>query len=168
MTEKKQSASLRYYYANKEKVLAKKKQYRKDNREKVLAVQKRHRDANREKLNRGSKSYKAANKDKVAASQRARRLRQLGWTEADYLKALEDQENRCAICLSEFQEGKVQKAFAPCADHCHSTGKARAVICRNCNVALGLFNDNPERMEHAARYVRKFAEMHRQCEKKKD
>ena len=45
-----------------------------------------------------------------------------------------------------------------CYDHDHDTLKFRGVLCRLCNTALGLFQDNPELMRKAASYV----EEHRQ------
>jgi hypothetical protein len=38
-------------------------------------------------------------------------------------------------------------------DHCHQSGQVRGVLCRNCNVALGLMADNPERLRRAAEYL---------------
>lgn len=39
-------------------------------------------------------------------------------------------------------------------DHCHTTGKARGVLCRGCNTGLGCFKDNPALLEAAASYLR--------------
>lgn len=38
-------------------------------------------------------------------------------------------------------------------DHDHKTGVLRALLCFKCNSALGNFDDDPERMRRAARYV---------------
>jgi hypothetical protein len=38
-------------------------------------------------------------------------------------------------------------------DHDHGTGRYRGVLCRDCNLALGLLKDSPARMEKLARYV---------------
>lgn len=39
-------------------------------------------------------------------------------------------------------------------DHCHDRLKVRDVICRKCNVMLGMANDKPEVLERAAAYLR--------------
>ncbi len=38
-------------------------------------------------------------------------------------------------------------------DHCHTTGKVRALICKECNNALGLLHDDPERIHLLLRYA---------------
>ena len=40
-----------------------------------------------------------------------------------------------------------------CIDHDHKTKKIRGVLCNNCNTALGLFKDDPVRIENAIRYL---------------
>lgn len=39
-------------------------------------------------------------------------------------------------------------------DHDHVTKTFRGVLCSKCNSALGLFDDDPERLELAAQYLR--------------
>ncbi len=57
---------------------------------------------------------------------------------------LEAQGGLCAICRT-----------APAApiDHDHDTGEARELSCFNCNGGLGQFEDDPEVLRAAARYV---------------
>ena len=45
---------------------------------------------------------------------------------------------------------------SPCQDHNHENGENRAILCRNHNVALGLFNDSIADMEAAIQYVRQY------------
>ena len=39
--------------------------------------------------------------------------------------------------------------------HCHETGEVRGLLCQPCNTALGMFEDDPKRMEEAISYLRK-------------
>ena len=47
-------------------------------------------------------------------------------------KILEKQENKCILC-----ERTVTKDMVMCVDHCHKTGRIRAVLCLNCNAMAG-------------------------------
>jgi len=40
-----------------------------------------------------------------------------------------------------------------CIDHCHKTGDVRGVLCNNCNLGIGLFKDNVERLRKAIKYL---------------
>lgn len=80
----------------------------------------------------------------------ARRAR-FGLTPEDVAQMHADQNGLCSICL------KTLPIDALNVDHCHATGAIRSLLCRNCNLALGLLRDDPERMERAAAYVRRFA-----------
>ena len=74
-----------------------------------------------------------------------------GLTHEEYLSMLNSQNNRCAICEAD-ETRRGNKNF--CIDHCHESNKIRAILCSNCNSALGLFKDSPELMEKAAEYIR--------------
>lgn len=51
----------------------------------------------------------------------------------------------CAIC------GKQVKLHV---DHDHETGEVRGLLCNNCNVGLGFFDDNPMLLIAAIRYLK--------------
>jgi hypothetical protein len=38
-------------------------------------------------------------------------------------------------------------------DHCHETMVFRGFLCNNCNTGLGMFKDNPERVQAALDYL---------------
>ncbi len=52
----------------------------------------------------------------------------------------------CAIC-------KQKHHSRLHADHCHSTGKLRRLLCPKCNLSLGLHNDDPDSMLAAVAYL---------------
>lgn len=78
-------------------------------------------------------------------------FKSLNLSESGYLKMFDDQKNRCAICDVEFT-GETKA----CLDHCHTTGKARALLCNCCNAGLGMFRDQEAFLESAIKYLRRF------------
>lgn len=59
------------------------------------------------------------------------------------------QEGKCAICGA--TENVMGKAFA--VDHDHETGEARGLLCNPCNVGLGCFKDDPQKIADALEYL---------------
>ena len=57
----------------------------------------------------------------------------------------ERQKNVCGICKT---PGKPL-----CVDHCHATGKVRGLLCRDCNLGLGNYKDNPVFTRAATAYL---------------
>lgn len=80
-------------------------------------------------------------------------LSPFGITSEDYRRMLADQGGVCKICRRTEPGNKRSKRFH--VDHCHVTRKVRGLLCHPCNVALGLFKDNPEHLLLAAEYLRK-------------
>lgn len=74
-----------------------------------------------------------------------------GITVEQYETMLKAQNGGCAICGSTTSGGK-GKHFA--IDHNHETGKVRALLCNGCNRGLGFFDDDPDRLEAATKYLR--------------
>lgn len=65
----------------------------------------------------------------------------------DYNKMVEEQKNKCAICLSELNP--------PLVDHCHQTNKVRGLLCQSCNSGLGFFYDEIKYLRSAIEYLKK-------------
>jgi hypothetical protein len=79
------------------------------------------------------------------------RERTLGVTDAQYWDMYHEQGGRCGICRTRLNS-KRYKAFA--VDHCHTTGKIRGLLCTQCNTGLGLFKDDPVRLEKAIEWTK--------------
>jgi|688.fasta_scaffold494711_2 hypothetical protein len=95
--------------------------------------------------------YKKANIDKQSKYAYAYTLKKYGMTFDDYNKMFEEQNGCCASC------GDHQILFTKrlVVDHNHETGKVRALLCSNCNTALGLLKENEERILSLLEYNRK-------------
>lgn len=60
----------------------------------------------------------------------------------------------CAICKqpeTKLSSGGGLKMLA--IDHDHATGKARGIICQQCNIGIGALQDNPDLIRKAATYL---------------
>lgn len=64
----------------------------------------------------------------------------------------------CAIC----QRPPYPTGSRLVVDHDHDCGTVRALLCAPCNSALGLFGDNPARLDAAARYLSAHADLRSQ------
>jgi hypothetical protein len=88
--------------------------------------------------------------DKNPSVSRERNLQTLyGITHNDYLKMLEAQNGRCAICGTDTPGGR--GAFH--VDHCHDSGNIRGLLCHHCNTGLGHFKDQESLLLKAALYL---------------
>lgn len=102
----------------------------------------------REKHLAAVKEWQRANPDK----RHAQRLRKYGLTRARYYEMLAEQGGVCAICGTDNPGDRRTTLFF--VDHCHATGRVRGLLCSPCNLGIGKFGDEPERLERAAVYVR--------------
>lgn len=76
--------------------------------------------------------------------------RQYGVSRERYFELLDQQGGLCAICRCKL--GSV-RAKQPDVDHDHTTGRVRGLLCRQCNVSLGLLKESPERCRAMAVYL---------------
>jgi hypothetical protein len=85
-----------------------------------------------------------------AERDRRRTLRKYGITEADWDRMLTEQGGRCAICRTDTPGGRGERWHI---DHSHATDKVRGLLCHNCNVGIGNFQDAPALLRSAAAYL---------------
>ena len=93
--------------------------------------------------------WKAENPEAYRRAQKSQNLKRMGigMTIEIYEAMLAEQGGRCLICKDQ------PDPMALAVDHCHETGRVRGLLCRGCNVGLGHFTDDPERLRAAADYL---------------
>jgi hypothetical protein len=77
---------------------------------------------------------------------------------ADPQKARQEWEtHKYGVCKEDFSYkecyicGSVNRL---CIDHCHDTGDVRGILCSKCNTALGMFDDDTDKMKRAIDYLK--------------
>ncbi len=131
-------------YADLDKKRANSLQWQAANRDKVRASNKKWFDTNRSKRQASIKGWSDGNKDK----RRSRYYqRTYGITLEKYQDMLKDQGGVCYICRR--APGKRILAI----DHNHLNSEVRKLLCNQCNVGLGNFDEVPGRLRAAAEYL---------------
>lgn len=75
---------------------------------------------------------------------------------------MENYGPNCNICLTPLidERGELIKEQngkrLAVIDHCHTTHRVRAPLCRKCNLVIGFSQDNPETLRRAAIYCEMF------------
>jgi hypothetical protein len=104
-------------------------------------------EADKERL----RKWRKQNKEKYQGQWLRSNIKKLGVdiTESEYYEMVDDQNGVCLICRKPDPKGRL------CIDHDHDTMKVRGLLCRNCNLALGNFKDDPLLLERAALYLQR-------------
>lgn len=112
-----------------------------------------YRQVNREYFQSACKSCA-----KARSKQRNTRIA-TGVTQDQYEQMLAEQNHQCAICGRLHAESSPEKwkRAKLAVDHCHGSGVVRGLLCHQCNVALGLMQDNPGLLRAAAEYLERAA-----------
>ena len=94
--------------------------------------------------------------EKKVERYQANRLKRFDLDPYEYDQLLKKQNGVCAICgKPETAKRKDGKLLPLSVDHKHDgTKKVRGLLCSNCNRGIGMFQDDPERLERAAAYLR--------------
>ena len=106
-------------------------------------------EKNREKALRQQREYHATHKDQRREyDKHYQRKRKYGLNAEGFAALLEKQQGRCAICCEILGEGQDTHV-----DHNHETGKVRGLLCRECNLGIGILKDSPTLLYKAASYL---------------
>ena len=124
--------------------------WRKDNPEKYKEGYLKNSRNNAEVHRKNAKKWNSANPKR----RRHFQLRyKFGITLEDYERILQTQGNRCAVCRTD--KCSTGRNFA--VDHCHTTGKVRGLLCKDCNLLIGRAKDRADVLREAAAYLDKAA-----------
>jgi hypothetical protein len=163
----KRSKDLKYYYRNREKISKRTseryfKNHEKnieknrinylENREKILEYKRIWRRNHREEFNRKIREKRASKKE-CASDYLKRRY---GISKEEYVKLFNSQNGVCAICGESEKMTGSKGTQRLAVDHSHKNNAIRGLLCRRCNVSLGLFNDNIKLLENVINYLRKY------------
>ena len=77
-------------------------------------------------------------------------------TEEYYLQMYKQQNGKCPIC------DVMLDRHSSDVDHCHSFNRVRGLLCRRCNLGIGLFEENKEWLKKASEYIDKWEDIHSQ------
>jgi hypothetical protein len=131
-------------------------------RAKVLATNKAWHEANTDQVKEARRQKRAENPEAKPknpskqrlhdpAAQRESTLKCLyGMSTADYDAMLAQQHGTCAICRTKPPDQTLA------VDHSHVTERVRGLLCRDCNLGLGNFKDDPRLTRRAYEYLEAF------------
>lgn len=74
--------------------------------------------------------------------------RNFGLSVEDFARMAHSQGIMCAICEAHLHLDRMTHI-----DHCHATGRVRALLCHNCNVLIGMAKDEPRILAAAIEYL---------------
>jgi hypothetical protein len=98
------------------------------------------------KKNRAKYAQSKAHREKVRGEGFKRMY---GITLKEYERLLISQKGKCNICG--IHESFEVKRLA--VDHSHDSGKVRGLLCQKCNLMLGKFDENLDKLSQAAKYL---------------
>lgn len=120
---------------------------KKISKEKDKEYAERYRAKNREAIRERMNAWNRSNKDKRKHYALKEKYK---ISLEDYNLMLVSQENCCKIC----KRNKDAFSKALNVDHCHSTGKIRGLLCKDCNLLLGKARDTVNVLESAIAYLK--------------
>lgn len=143
----------KFYLNNIEKLRGQAVARRNQNIDKARLDARTWRMKNPEKQAAACKSWGERNPERLKALHKKHNLkRKYGLSLERYEELNSEQGGVCAICKKKDSAGR-----RLAVDHSHITGQIRALLCGNCNAALGLVNDSTETLFSAIAYLKRFS-----------
>lgn len=122
---------------------ARKSKYAPKKREAARAWRRENKSRHREQNSQWAKT------ERGKACARRKQLKAYGLTQSDFDAMLLSQHTACLGCSTSLKNKKA------CVDHDHKTAVVRGILCHNCNVSIGLLNDDPFILRRLAAYLEK-------------
>ena len=110
---------------------------------------KKWRTNNPEKAKEADRRWRVNNPDKLRNKHLKRKF---GITLEQFNLMFDSQKGRCQICDKHEEE----KLLA--VDHNHRTGMVRGLLCNNCNLSLGLINEDIKILQNMIKYIQNYVE----------
>jgi hypothetical protein len=131
---------------------SKAKLFRQTHKEKIRDYQLKYYHEHRELLSRNRSEYSKNHPEKF----RARSMkRHFNISLEEYSELFNLQQGLCSICgRPESTRTSTGNLKNLAVDHDHISGKVRGLLCHNCNLALGMFEDNPNFLISALEYLK--------------
>lgn len=134
-----------WYRRNRELCAQRQRNYRLRNLEKCKARVRRYQETHKEQARARGKLWALKNRKRL---QHQRLKRRYGISLKYYEQILQDQGNKCAICVKSRKRGLF-------VDHCHITNRVRGLLCSNCNSILGMADEDIRLLKRVIYYIEK-------------
>ena len=133
--------------------LARSREWKRKNKEKVAAYAEIWREANKEHRKQTKSKWDADNREHRKEYNKEYKTKNpeyfkrkhlsysYGISLEEYDRMLHNQNCRCAVCGKHAEETQRKRLFV---DHSHATGKIRALLCQQCNTAIGMVNEDTD------------------------
>ena len=103
-----------------------------------------------------NKKWYRANLQQQKHRDYVRNCKKFGLTSEEYEKMFSEQRGLCAICEHPEVRTRSGRIKRLAIDHCHKGGGVRALLCCDCNTAVGLLKEDPNNALAVAAYLKKF------------
>jgi hypothetical protein len=129
-------------------------QYYANNKDKARAAVQSWQERNPDRLREASRRWREANPEKMALARKRANLRFFYDLTLDEYEAL--LTKGCQVCGS-IKQLHVDHDHSCCPSMTRGCGKCvRGILCRLCNMAIGMFRDDPKLLEAAAKYLSEY------------
>jgi hypothetical protein len=142
-------AKARWVHNNRERWRAYRHQYYLENKERQKKLREWRHSKNPAIRKRGAALYRKKHPHRIAEMGRIARY---GITNGQVAILMKKQRGRCAICDRRFIKSVWKRRR--CIDHCHKTNSVRGILCHQCNLGIGHFNDDLSLLIKAVAYLK--------------